>query len=174
MLGGIWGQEEKGMTEDEMAGWHHWLDGREFEWTPGDGDGQGGLACCDSWGRRVRHDWVTELNWTDYSGERNGNPLQYSYWEIPLTEEPGRLQSIVLQRVRHDQAHTYDRLLPLFLESKLWVVYIFNKVDKFSYLDVSYVSYLDEINNVWLQVRKNIIKKLFLNFQRITSGFWQY
>ena len=70
----------------------------------------------------------------------------------------------MLQRVRHDQAHTYDRLLPLFLESKLWVVYIFNKVDKFSYLDVSYVSYLDEINNVWLQVRKNIIKKLFLNF----------
>ena len=57
------GQEEKGMTEDEMAGWHHWLDGHEFEWTPGDGDGQGGLVCCDSWGRRVGHDWVTELNW---------------------------------------------------------------------------------------------------------------
>ena len=46
------GQEEKGMTEDEMAGWHHWLDGRESEWTPGVGDGQGGLACCDSWGRK--------------------------------------------------------------------------------------------------------------------------
>ena len=41
-----WGQEEKGMTEDEMVGWHHWLDGRESEWTPGVGDGQGGLACC--------------------------------------------------------------------------------------------------------------------------------
>ena len=41
-----WGQEEKGMTEDEMAGWHHWLDGCEFEWTPGVGGGQGGLACC--------------------------------------------------------------------------------------------------------------------------------
>ena len=41
-----WGQEEKGMTEDEMAGWHHRLDGCEFEWTPGVGDGQGGLACC--------------------------------------------------------------------------------------------------------------------------------
>ena len=40
-----WGQEEKGMTEDEMAGWYHRLDGREFEWTPGVGDGQGGLAC---------------------------------------------------------------------------------------------------------------------------------
>ena len=45
-----WRQEEKGTTEDEMAGWHHGLDGRESEWTPGVGDGQGGLACCDSWG----------------------------------------------------------------------------------------------------------------------------
>ena len=43
-----WGQEEKGTIEDEMAGWHHWLDGRESEWTPGVGDGQGGLACCNS------------------------------------------------------------------------------------------------------------------------------
>ena len=59
-----WGQEEKGMTEDEKAGWHHWLDGRESEWTPGVGNAQGGLACCNSWGRRVRHDWATELNWT--------------------------------------------------------------------------------------------------------------
>ena len=59
-----WGQEEKGTTEDLMAGWHHWLDGCEFEWTQGVGDGQGGLACCNSWGRRVRHDWATELNWT--------------------------------------------------------------------------------------------------------------
>ena len=40
------------MTEDEMAGWHHQLDGREFGWTPVVGDGQGGLACCDSWGRK--------------------------------------------------------------------------------------------------------------------------
>ena len=55
-----WGQE-KGTTEDEMAGWHHQLDGHELEWTPGVGDGQGGLACCDSWGCRVGHDWATEL-----------------------------------------------------------------------------------------------------------------
>ena len=60
-----WGQEEKGTTEDEMAGWHHWLDGRESEWTPEVGDGQGGLACWNSWDRRVGHDWVTELNWTE-------------------------------------------------------------------------------------------------------------
>ena len=59
-----WGQEEKGTTEDKMAGWHHQLDGHEFERTPGVGDGQGGLACWDSWGCRVGHDWATELNWT--------------------------------------------------------------------------------------------------------------
>ena len=57
------GQEEKGTTEDEMAGWHHWLDGRESEWTPGDGDGQGGLASCDSWGRK-ESDTTEWLNWT--------------------------------------------------------------------------------------------------------------
>ena len=45
-----WGQEEKGMTEDEMAGWHHRLNGCESEWTPGVGDGQGGMEYCDSWG----------------------------------------------------------------------------------------------------------------------------
>ena len=45
-----WGQKEKGTTEDEMAGWHHRLDAHEFGWTPGVGDGQGGLACCNSWG----------------------------------------------------------------------------------------------------------------------------
>ena len=56
-----WGQEEKGTTEDEMAGWHHWLDGRESEWTPGVGDGQGGLACCGSWGRE-ESDTTEQLN----------------------------------------------------------------------------------------------------------------
>ena len=59
-----WGQEEKGTTDDEMAGWHHQLDGREFEWTPGVGDGQGGLACCDSWGRKEL-DTTERLNWTE-------------------------------------------------------------------------------------------------------------
>ena len=61
-----WGQERKGMTDDEMAGWHHQLSGHGFGWTPGVGDRQGGLACCSSWGHRVRHDWATELNWTEW------------------------------------------------------------------------------------------------------------
>ena len=64
-----WGQE-KGTTEDEMVGWHHWLNGHAFGWTPGIGDGQGGLACCGSWGHKESDttEWLnwTELNWTEF------------------------------------------------------------------------------------------------------------
>ena len=77
-----WGQE-KGTTEDEMAGWHHWLDGHESEWTPGVCDGQGGLACCGSWGHK-ESDSTERLNWTELNccvcslisynpGERRGD-----------------------------------------------------------------------------------------------------
>ena len=61
--GKYWRQNKKRVTEDEMAGWHHRLDGHEFGWTPGIGDGQGGLVCCNH-GVTVRYDWATELNWT--------------------------------------------------------------------------------------------------------------
>ena len=57
-----WGREEKGTMEDEIAEWYHWLDGRESKWTPEVGDGQGGLACCDSWGRK-ESDMTERLNW---------------------------------------------------------------------------------------------------------------
>ena len=57
-----WGQEEKGMTEDEMAGWPHRLNGHEFGWTLGVGDGQGGLVCHNSWGRK-ESDMTERLNW---------------------------------------------------------------------------------------------------------------
>ena len=57
-----WGQEEKGTTEDEMAGWHHWLDGREFEWILGVDDGQGGLAC---WIHGVAKSWTRLSNWNE-------------------------------------------------------------------------------------------------------------
>ena len=63
MLGGIGGKRRR-EQQDEMAGWHHWLNGRECEWTLGGGDGQGGLACCDSWGRK-ESDMTEQLNWTE-------------------------------------------------------------------------------------------------------------
>ena len=56
-----WGQEEKGTTEDEMVGWHHWLNGHEFEQTPGDSEGQGSFEWLQSWGHKVRtwpSDWM--------------------------------------------------------------------------------------------------------------------
>ena len=69
-----WGQEEKGMTEDEMFGWHHQLDGHGFGWTPGVGDGQGGLACCGSWGRKEL-DTTEQLNWAE---------LEHPSWQESL------------------------------------------------------------------------------------------
>ena len=83
-----WGQEEKGTTEDEMAGWHHRLDGHESKWTPGDGDGQGGLACCYSWGRKEL-DTTERLNWTELN--------TFEHWEdiaIPWHEGMKRSDSI--------------------------------------------------------------------------------
>ena len=59
-----WGQEEKGMTEDKMVVWHHRLHGHKFEQTQGDGEGQGGLACCSPWGHK-ESDMAERLNWTD-------------------------------------------------------------------------------------------------------------
>ena len=63
------GQEEKGMTEDKMVGWHHQLNGHGFGWTPGVGDGQEGLACCSSWDRK-ESDMTQRLNWYWTSKER--------------------------------------------------------------------------------------------------------
>ena len=64
-----WRQEEKGPTEDEMAGWHHWVNGPEFEQALGVGDGQGGLACFSPWGRKEL-DTTERLNWTDGSQQK--------------------------------------------------------------------------------------------------------
>ena len=84
-----WGQEEKGTTEDEMAGWHHRLYGHEFEWTLGVGDGQGGLACCNSWGRK-ESDTTEQLNWTELNCGllipdmwKGPKLLSSSLWPVP-------------------------------------------------------------------------------------------
>ena len=75
--GRYWGQEEKGTTEDEMTGWHHWLYGRESEWTPGVDDGQRGLVCCDSWGRKEL-DTTEQLNWTELNWHKNWHIDQWN------------------------------------------------------------------------------------------------
>ena len=79
-----WGQEEKGTTEDEMAGWYHRLDGHEFGWTLGDGDGQGGLACCTSWGRK-ESDTTEQLNWTELKSILYANLLYHVIYMLIYT-----------------------------------------------------------------------------------------
>ena len=74
-----WGQEEKGTTEDEMTGWHHWLDAHEFGWTPGVGDGQGGLACYDSWGCK-ESDTTERLIWSDLRFQRCHLKIPHGDW----------------------------------------------------------------------------------------------
>ena len=117
-----WGQEEKGMTEVEMAGWHHWLNGRESGWTPGVGDGQGGLACCDSWGFKESDttewlDW-TELKhlvticWLDFNA-RNIALLTFSTHNILiLLLIYKHLYSIKSSPFHHHHAYFYPWIIP--------------------------------------------------------------
>ena len=76
-----WGQEEKGTTEDEMVGWHHWLNGHGFGWTPGVGYGQGGLVCCSSWGHKEL-DTTEQLNWTELIANRVMQMRKQRYREV--------------------------------------------------------------------------------------------
>ena len=101
-----WEQEEKGTTEDEMAGWHHWLNGREFEWTPGVGDGPGGLACCNSWGHK-ESDTTEQLNWTE---------LTFSGLEWKLTFScPEATAGTCNTRLVPNQARSMSRLYSVTL-----------------------------------------------------------
>ena len=80
-----WRQEEKGTREDEMAGWHHWLDGCESEWTLRVGDGQGGLACCNSWGRK-ESDKTERLNWTELNQGYGFSSGHVWMWKLECEE----------------------------------------------------------------------------------------
>ena len=77
-----WRQEEKGMTKDEMVGWHHWLNGPEFEQVPGDGEGQGSLVCCSPWVTKSQT-WLS--NW---SGSVNN---EVANWELKPRSLPFHL-----------------------------------------------------------------------------------
>ena len=85
MLGGIGGRRRRGW-QNEMAGWHHWLDGHEFEWTPGVGDGQGGPACWDSWGGK-KSDTTEQLNWTELN-EMKKRSKTNKKTHIPQSQRP--------------------------------------------------------------------------------------
>ena len=88
-----WGQEEKGTTEGDKAGWHHRLNGHEFLWTPGVGDGQGDLVCCDSWSRK-ESDTTEQLNWTEL--------MLDSFW-IGNSNRCSNINNLIVTNLNHLQ-----------------------------------------------------------------------
>ena len=116
-----WGQEEKGMTQDEIAGWHHRLDGCESEWTPGVGDGQGGLACCDSRGHK-ESDMTEQLNWTDGSNLLKINLENTFVEKLKFLWTRGYLEAYVLKLEHHKVVSvwgSHDWSLEVVQEKKL-------------------------------------------------------
>ena len=113
-----WGQEEKGTTEDELAGWHHWFNGRESEWPPGVGNGQGGLACCDSWGRK-ESDTTERLNWSELKIQRKKTDLIYfarnsCFFELPKVKFSGNASTANLKICYVCFLHTNHPLITEF------------------------------------------------------------
>ena len=115
-----WGQEEKGTTEDEMVGWHHRLNGHGFGWTPGVGDGQGGLACCGSWGCK-ESDTTEQLKWT----ELNVGKCNILYW---LQNRKGTAQLAAYIVISSGQQNLTESLL--FLLFPGWLVKNLPKVQE--------------------------------------------
>ena len=167
-----WGQEEKGTTEEEMAGWHHWLDGHEFEWTPGAGDGHGGLACCNSWGRK-ESDMTERLNWTELSW------YVYSYFKSAY-----QFQQKIMQRFWLEFCwtcicivlNTYINLRSIEYEHVKCAVFQFTwMVHLFSFIQI-FFNFSQQCFVVWSEqayIRKNtyFLKNPHLN---ISSLFWYY
>ena len=106
-----WGQEEKGMTEDEMAGWHHPLDGHEFEWTPGVCDGQGGLVFCDSRGRK-ESDTTEWLNWTELYGGLSEKYSIFGNLQLELNEDIKPICQFFSTHACHTHTHTLCHTTP--------------------------------------------------------------
>ena len=90
-----WGQEEKGTTEDEMVGWHHQLSGHGFGWTPGVGDGQGGLACSSSWGHKESNT-TEQLKWTELNLQLTLSSHLWSPSSVPFSSFSFSLRSLLL------------------------------------------------------------------------------
>ena len=104
MLGGIGGRRRRG-RQDEMAGWHHWLDGHKSEWTPGVGDGQGGLVCCNSWGCKDS-DTTKRLIWSDQISQ---GP---SIIQQRASNTNNRLKETLIKRNRQGTSLTVVKNLP--------------------------------------------------------------
>ena len=134
-----WGQEEKGMTEDEVAGWNHRLNGHECEWTLGVGDGQGVLACCDSWG--CKESEMTEwLNWiqptfnimalpSKYFGFLNELYLDKSCWYMVKPIQYCKVISLQLKQINLNLKKIYFIYLVCDIKYICICIYVYIHID---------------------------------------------
>ena len=162
--GRVWEQEEKGTTEDEMARWHHWLDVRESEWTPGDGDGQGGLACCDSWGSKEL-DTTEQLNWTEVYAEIP-NPIvllavALSYLAMRMLNfsslvftESNQLFSVSLFHLQNssiDSLYSYDSGFLLLASENFTFIFVSSAISQLHFiLFIQYLYVLWQLDDGYL------------------------
>ena len=126
--------------EDEMVGWHHWLKGHGFVWTPGVGDGQGGLACCSSWGHRVGHNWATELNWK--SIDQNFHLFFLILWHIFWKSLSHFISSMLGQFQFYLLWNKLDIICPATAEvsPREWFYWIFKDIPPLIHNSILYIS----------------------------------
>ena len=163
------------MTEDEMAGWHHWLDGRESEWTRGVGNGQGGLACCDSWGRKEsdRTEWP---NWTDDFVKKHVGELSSNLLSLPCCVCMNCGILVILSYLSNDHIGKVitinskdDRHLPIVLFSSKWLWGDWVQSANISH-SACVIPYLGSEGFSWMVLCSNCVKGLF----SIVTEFCQY
>ena len=146
---GDWGQEEKGMTEDEMAGWHHWLYGRGSEWTLGVGDRQGGLDCCASWGCK-ESDTTEWLNWLTYWPQLS-YPL-VCWWTSRLLPCPGYCKQCCSEHWGSCVSFNSGFLCVYAQQWDCWIVWRFNNLRYED--DTTFMAESEELKSLLMKVKQ--------------------
>ena len=114
-----WGQEEKGMTEDEMVGWHHQHNGHGFGWTPGVGDGQGGLRCCSSWGHK-ESETTEQLSWIEHEFRVHKIIILNYFFSLMYISTPSSNGVVILTRIWfYGEFHSLNCIFPPLREPSL-------------------------------------------------------
>ena len=134
-----------------MAGWHHWLDGHESEWTPGAGDGQAGLSCCDSWGLK-ESDTTERLNWTEGS---KPHLLHWQAGSLPLSHQGNPSESMLNEKAIIIWSHSHLLLYYLLSDHTAWSPLLYLAISRLHYICKCYVLYL--YNFVTSQPRNDFV-----------------
>ena len=175
--GNDWRQEEKRMTEDEMVGWHHRLDGHEFEQAPGFDDGQESLACCSPWGQKEL-DTTEWLNWTEQEDSDVGihtQALESSYYNSLTGKKKGGLPWCLRGKgqCRRDRFDPWIRKIP-WRRRQLTSIFLSGKKSLGQRNLVGYSRVTKELDTIWHLNNSNNRKKWSYWTKRWGKDIWQY